>query len=320
MKAIYTTGYGDVSCLEVRNLEDPVARGDRVLVEVHACSVNPVDWKIRKGEIKPSGKKTPPKVLGCDFSGVVTGTGANCSQFKKGDRVWGVLDPARGGAYAEYLLTGEGNIAHAPSNLNDVEAASIPLVGSTALQLLVNKAGAKSGQHVLVNGCSGGVGNAAVQIAKALGTVVTGVCGPQNVELARQLGCDYVIDYTADDFLAGAATYDVFLDAVGNRDYDTVRRCLKPSGAYVTTRVTFSSVLGMPLLNMFRKQKAYAVIVKPDNRDLDTLREFVETGMLKPLVAKIFPFDQVGDAHLLSEKGRVVGKIVLAIKEPLKES
>ncbi len=313
MKAVYTTGYGEVNCLEVRNLKSPALKSNHLLIKVHACSINPVDWKIRKGNIKPLGKKNPPKILGCDFSGVVTGVGANCSQFKEGDRVWGALDPAKGGAYAEYLLTQETNIAHAPWNLNDVEAASIPLVGLTALQLLTKKADLKLGQHVLINGCSGGVGSAAVQIAKALGCIVTGICSSQNVEFAKKLGCDHVIDYTANNFLTDSPTYDVFLDAVGNKNYHTTRQCLKPSGIYVTTRVTFNSILGMPLLNIFRKQKAYAIIVKPCSQDLDKLKKFIEAKLLKPVIAKTFPLDHIRDAHLLSEKGKVMGKLVLKI-------
>ncbi len=314
MKTIYTTGYGEVSCLKIKSLKDPVPKNDQLLVKVHACSINPIDWKIRKGDIKPLGKKKPPKVLGCDFSGVVADVGANCLQFKKGDRVWGSLDPVKGGAYAEYLLTKENNITYAPWNLNDVEAASIPLVGLTALQLLINKAGVRPDHHVLVNGCSGGVGSAAIQIAKALGCMVTGVCSSRNIKLATQLGCDHVIDYTAGNFLTGLTTYDVFLDAVGNQKYHTIGQCLKPSGTYVTTRVTFSSVLGMPLLNIFRKQKAYAVIVKPNSQDLNTLKKFVEAEVLKPVIAKIFPFHQIKNAHLMSEKSKVAGKLVLEIK------
>ncbi len=313
MKAIYMNGYGGVESLEVRELDDPLPENDQALVQVHACSVNPVDWKIRKGDIKPPPGKSPPTIPGGDFAGRLTSVGAGFSQFQEGDRVWGLIDPAKGGAYAEYLVAKEDNIGLAPSNLNSVNAASIPLVGLTAYQALVNKGQAEPGQQVLVNGCSGGVGIAAVQIAKALGCEVTGVCSTANVEQVTQLGCDHVIDYTKDEVLSAGANYDLIFDAVGNKDYGLASNCLKPRGVYVTTTLSFSAVLGNPIFNLFRKRKGHAVLVKANRNDLDALKALVEEGKLKPVVERTFSLDQVREAHTLSERGKVVGKLVLEV-------
>ncbi len=313
MKAIVTNEYGSVEVLKHEEVEKPVIKDDEILVQVHACSVNPVDWKIRRGDAKLLTGRKPPRILGGDYAGIVAEAGRWITNYKTGDAVWGMVNAFKGGTYAEFVKVKKEEIGPKPKNLSFEEASSIPLVGLTAYQSLVYKDRLKKGDHIIVNGCSGGVGIFGVQIAKALGCKVTGVCSTNNVQLAKKMGVDEVIDYTREDVLKDEEAYDIFFDAVANKSFFQTKITLKPGGTYITTVPSFQSIVLGPLINMLYPRKVKNIFVKPSTKDLAILKEIVENGKLVPVVEKVYSLDQVREAHARSETGRVVGKIVLKV-------
>lgn len=241
MRAIVTTKYGSVEVLEEQEVEKPVTQHNDILIQVYAFSVNPVDWKVRRGDAKLLTGRKPPKILGADYAGMVIEVGKQITNYKMGDAVFGMVNAFKGGTYAEFVKVKEEETCLKPENLSFEEAASLPVVAVTAYQSLVRQGQLKQGDHVLINGCSGGVGLSGVQIAKTLGCKVTGVCSTKNVEVAKKMGVDHVIDYTKEDIL----------------------------------------------------------------------KEMAERGKLVPVLEKVYPFEQIQEAHARSETGRVVGKIVI---------
>ncbi len=313
MKAIVTKRYGSVEVLELQTVSKPVIKANEVLVRVHAASVNPVDWKIRSGKLKLMTGLKPPKILGADYAGVVAEVGRQVSNYKIGDHVWGKVNSYKGGAYAEYLKVKEEELAIKPEKLSFEEAASIPNVGLTAYQSLVYEGRLKAGHHVMINGCSGGVGLAGLQIAKALGCEVTGVCSTRNVELEKTMGADHVIDYKKEDVLRHKEAYDIFFDAVASQSFFKARKALKPGGIYVTTVPSFQSEVLGPIVNMISAKKMKKIMVKSSHQDLVVLREIAENGGITPVIEKVYALEQVSDAHRRSESGRVVGKVILKV-------
>ncbi len=313
MRAIVTKKYGPVEVLEHREVARPVITDEEILVQVVACSVNPVDWKIRRGDARLLTGRKPPRILGCDYAGIVAEVGGQVTNYKSGDTVWGMVNALRGGTYAEFVAVKREEIGPKPNNLSFDEAASIPLVALTAYQSLVYKGRLKKGDHIIINGCSGGVGLAGLQIAKALECKVTGVCSTDNLHLARKLGTDEVVDYTKENVLRTAESCDIFFDAVANQSFFRAKTMLKPGGAYVTTVPSFQSMVMGPLINWVGTRKVKYVFVKPNAHDLAILKEMVECGKVVPVVEKVYSLDQVREAHTRSETGRVVGKIVLKV-------
>jgi NADPH:quinone reductase-like Zn-dependent oxidoreductase len=204
-------------------------------------------------------------------------------------------------------------IAPKPQNLNFEEAASLPLASLTAYQSLVYKGQLQQGDHVMINGCSGGVGLSGLQIAKTLGGRVTGVCSTKNLELGKKMGADDIIDYTNEDVLKEKNAYDIFFDAVGNRSFSQVKETLKPHGIYVTTLPSFQSILLGPLINVLGSKKLKKIMVTPRRKDLAVLKEMAENGKLVPVLEKVYSMDQIREAHTRSETGRVVGKVVVKV-------
>ncbi len=313
MKAILTKEYGNANVLAMADIEKPTIEDGELLIQVMATSVNPMDWKIRSGEMKMMTGKTPPQVLGADFAGIVSEVNSSVKGFKKGDEVYGMVNGMKGGAYAEYLKIKEDMLALKPSNINFDEAASLPLVAQTAYQALVHKAQVKKGDHVLINGATGGVGSAAVQIAKALGGTVTGVCSTKNIEFAKSLGTDHIVDYKKENVLTNRNSYDIIFDTIGNHSFAEFKPTLKPGGTFVTTMPTIPAMLFGSILNLFRSKKSEIVMSASKTEDLNAIRKMVQEGKLKPQITEIFTMDKIKDAHILSEKGRVVGKIVIKI-------
>ncbi|MFZ2197857.1 MAG: NADP-dependent oxidoreductase, partial [Thermodesulfovibrionales bacterium] len=212
MKAVVIEKYGGADVLEIKDIPLPVVEDQDLLIEVHAASVNPVDWKIREGYFKEMIPYKFPLVLGWDVAGVVKETGASTTLFKAGDRVFSRTDIARNGTYAEYVAVDEGLVALLPDNLSFREAAAVPLACQTAWQALIEMAHVKQGDKVLIHAASGGVGTFAVQIAKYRGAYVTATCGTANTRLVKSLGADEVIDYTATDFSEVLHDFDIVLD------------------------------------------------------------------------------------------------------------
>jgi NADPH:quinone reductase-like Zn-dependent oxidoreductase len=320
MRAIVINGYGSSDQLTMAELGDPQPGPTELLIRVRAAGVNPIDWKIRKGMLKLVLHLKFPFIPGFDISGEVAAVGSGVTRFKVGDPVYALLGPPRGGGYAELVLAQESATAHKASTLTYIEAASMPVAALTALQSLRDLGGLKPGQSALINGASGGVGTFAVQIAKALGARVTGVCGPANVELVKSLGADQVLDYTQDDFTSRGEIYDVILDAVAKCSFQSCRKALSPRGTYVTTLpnvdVLFRGMVLQPFLSLLRQrqlQRAKTVFVKARSTDLEYLSGLADQGKLKPVIDRVFTLERVRAAHDYSESERARGKIVIEV-------
>ena len=313
MRAIVTQQYGDVDVLNVREIERPSIRGDEILVRVHACSVNPIDWKVRKGDFRILTGLKPPRILGSDYAGVVVEVGHRITAYRPGDAVWGFVDTFQRGTYADFVVVKAEEIGPKPANLSFVEAASLPTVGLTAYQALVHYGRMRKADHVLINGSSGGVGLSAVQIARALGGRVTGVCSTRNLQTVMAMGADDVIDYTRQDIFNDGPSYDIFFDVVSNQSFTRARTRLKPSGIYVRTLPSLQSMVLGPFVNLVSARKVKVFDCKASARDLATLRQIVEAGSLVPVIENVYRLDQVRVAHQQSETGHVVGKLVIQI-------
>jgi NADPH:quinone reductase-like Zn-dependent oxidoreductase len=321
MRAILRRKWGSPDVLELGEAERPALADDRVLVRVRASSVNKADWHALTGTpllarpmlggiLKPKARQ-----LGTDFAGVVEAVGNDVTDVKTGDEVFG----GRDGAYAEYVAA----IAYAPkpANVSFEEAAAVPVAGLTALQGLRDHAHLQPGQHVLINGASGGVGTFAVQIAKALGAHVTAVCSTRNVELVRSLGADRVIDYTKEDFTRGGDRYDALLDISGSKSFRRCRRVLKPGAPIVVIGGhagggpfgTLGHLAGMWLASRLGSSKATFFIAKFTKADLDTLGELLESGKVKAAIEKRYTLSETAEAMRYFGEGHVQSKLVITI-------
>lgn len=313
MKAIAIGQYGSAQVLQVVDLPTPQIRPDQMLVKVYASSVNPIDWKIRSGQLQPFSGYGFPMQLGFDLAGEVVIVGSRVTKFQAGDRVFAYLDSFPGGAYAQYAAVSEQVACQVPANFSYEEAAAVPLAGTTALQALRDLGEIKPGQRVLINGASGGVGTFAVQIAKAMETEVVGVCSSKHLELVQSLGADRVIDYTTTDFTQEPQQYDIVFDAVGKSSFFACRNVLKPNGNYVTTLPTFESLWSVGLTFLFPGQKAKLVFAQANGKDLAQLRDWMEAGKLRPVIERTYPLEDTASAHQESEQGHVTGKLVITV-------
>jgi 2-desacetyl-2-hydroxyethyl bacteriochlorophyllide A dehydrogenase len=313
MKAVFINKYGSADELIIGNLPMPVPSEHQVLVKIFASSVNPVDWKFRKGDLKIVTGFKFPILLGKDFAGEVFETGALVKNFKPGDKVWGQMGGTTGGAYAEFAAVNENSLGPMPDSLNFLEAASIPLVGLTALQSIRNKTNIKKGNSVLINGAAGGVGTLAIQIAVEFGAVVTGVCGSKNVEFVKSLGAHHVIDYQKKDFSKEDQRYDVILDFIGNYSFLNCHKVLKSNGIYLTATPRLFSMVSGYIASIFSKKKQVVIFAKPSVSDLNYLKDLIYNGKLKPIIDRVFPLSQIAEAHRFNEKGHSRGKIVIDI-------
>lgn len=313
MKAIVIKKYGASEVLEVNDVPKPIIKDDQLLVRQMATSVNPVDWKIRAGKFKVfTGIRLPKMgILGADVAGEIVEVGKDIKHFRKGDRIFAMVNTLTGGAYAEFVSVPESFAATKPVNMSFEESAAVPLAALTALQALRDKAKIRSGAKVLINGASGGVGIFAVQIAKALGADVTAVCSTKNLELVRSVGADNVIDYTKEDFTRNNQQYDIVFDVVANQSFSQCKNILKSKGIYVTTVPTLSVISQIFWTSFWPGRKAAFFSVKPSSKDLNFLRELIEAGKIKSVIDQSYPFSQVSTAHNHSETGHVKGKIVL---------
>ncbi|MEN8155299.1 MAG: NAD(P)-dependent alcohol dehydrogenase, partial [Acidobacteriota bacterium] len=240
MKAVAYNKYGAPDVLEITEKNKPELPADKILVKVKASSVNPVDYKIRRGDMKALTGKIFPKLAGSDFAGVVEDKGSAVEDFRKGDKVYGFMNPMKGGAYAEFIIVDPEKTALMPDNLSFEEAASMPVAALTALQALSYLGNVKEGTSVLINGATGGVGSFAVQIAKALGAEVTGLCSGKNMEFCKKLGADNVFDYSKDGLAGSGKKFDVFFDAAAKTNFSKSKMYLKKRGIYITTIPTFN--------------------------------------------------------------------------------
>jgi len=322
MQAIVGEEYGGPEVLELRDVDVPALHPDGVLVRVRASSVNPYDWHVMRGLprlVRLSEGSSRPKqpIRGVDVAGVVEAVGENVTAFRPGDEVFG----AKAGALAEYVCAGPKNVLAAkPAGLTFEQAAAIPLAGVTALQALRDKGRLEAGQRVLVNGAAGGVGTFAVQIAKALGADVTGVCSTRNVDLVTSIGADRVLDYAEVDFARSDERYDLVLDNVGNRSLSDLRRALTPHGALVVVGGGGGNWIGpmmLPLraamLSPFVGQRLLPLLAKHTQDDLLVLKELAETGKIVPVIDRTYPLAEAAEAIRYLETGHARGKVVVAV-------
>ncbi|MEP0885944.1 NAD(P)-dependent alcohol dehydrogenase [Trichocoleus sp. ST-U3] len=313
MKAVTINQYGSASVLHYTDIEQPRIKPEQMLVKVQASSVNPVDWKIRSGQLQLLTGYNFPLVLGFDVAGTVVEVGAGVTRFKAGDEIYAYLDSIPGGAYAEYAAVSERAACLLPNNMTYEQAAAVPLAATTALQSLRDLGLIQSGHQVLINGSSGGVGTFAVQIAKALGAEVTAVSSTKNLELMTSLGADYVIDYTNTDITQNTRQYDIILDAVGKQSFSSCQAILKPNGIYVNTLPMPDTLVQGCLTFFLPGKKAKVVIAQSNSKDLGFLKELIEAGKMRSLIQQTYPLSEVATAHTTSEQGRVVGKLVITM-------
>jgi alcohol dehydrogenase len=322
--------YGDNSRVRLADVPVPVVGHDDLLVKVHAASVNPVDTKIRDGKLKLLISYRMPLVLGNDLAGTVTAVGAGVTRFKVGDAIYARLDKHRIGAFAEYAVVREGVAALKPANLTFEEAASLPLVGLTAWQALIDIGRLQAGQKVLIHAGSGGVGTFAIQLARHIGAKVYTTVGQRNLELVQQLGADVAIDYRSERFEDVARDCDVVLETLGDdlllRSFQSVKRGGVVVSIGNTPTAAFAREWGLnPLLVfviglMSRKAMAAAreagaryeyLFMRTDGEQLRQIAQLVESGTIKPVLDKVFPLREVREALAYSESGRATGKIVI---------
>lgn len=316
MKAVVYHRYGSPAVLKVVEVEKPVPQANEVLVKVYAAAANPLDWhKMRAAPflVRLSDGLLAPKDprLGADIAGRVLEVGSQVTQFQPGDEVFGEIGA---GGFAEYVAVKPNAIAPKPANLTFAEAATIPVAGFTALQGLRDTGKLQPGQTVLVNGASGGVGTFAVQIAKAFGAEVTGVCSTRNLELVRKIGADQVIDYTQTDFTRTGRRYDLILDAIGNRSVADCRRALTAQGVCaVAGFTTLARLFQILLLGSWGGQKMSNFLAKPNQADLLALKALVEAGKVQPVIDRSYPLAETAEAIRYLETGRARGKVVINV-------
>ncbi|MEK1834435.1 MAG: NADP-dependent oxidoreductase [Pseudomonas sp.] len=333
MKAFIIERYGKKVALRATEMPEPELGKDDVLVQIHAAGVNPLDLKIRDGEFKMILPYRMPLILGNDLAGIVVRVGSQVQQFKPGDEVYARPDDDRIGAFAEFIAINQGSLAIKPKGLTMEEAASIPLVGLTAWQALVEKANLKKGQKVLIHAGSGGVGTLAIQLAKHLGATVATTTSTANVEWVKHLGADIVIDYRKDDFEKVLHDYDVVLNSLGTDTLEKSLRILKPGGKLISISgppdADFAKNAGlsgflklvMGLLSYGIRKKAkrrgvsYSFLyMKASGDQLRKLTALIDSGVIRPVVDRVFPFESTPDALAYVETGRAKGKVIVRVK------
>ena len=327
MKAIQFDRYGSPDVLELRDIPVPAVGDDELLVRVRAASVNPLDWHFMRGmpylirlmaglsRPKPGARK-----LGADMAGIVEAVGQNVTEFKPGDEVFGGLEER--GTLAEYVTVSQtAAVVSKPARLTLEQAAGVSVAACTALQALRDKGHLQPGQKVLVNGASGGVGTFAVQIAKALGGNVTGVCSTRNTAMVAKIGADAVIDYTREDFTQAARHYDLLIDIAGNRSLSETRRVLQPQGTLVVVGGPnkgnwigpFSRTLTMAVRAPTVSQRMTSFLAHQTRADLMVLRELIEDERITPVIDTTYPFAETAEAMRYLEEGHATGKVVITI-------
>ncbi len=333
MKGFVLNRYGKKEKLHLTAIAEPTLKENEVLVQVHAAGVNLLDSKIRDGEFKLLLAYKPPFVLGHDVAGVVSKIGSKVSRFKVGEEVYARPSDFRIGTFAEYVAVKEPDLALKPQNLTMTEAASIPLVGLTVWQVLVEKMNIKKGQKIFIQAGTGGVGTFAIQLAKHFGAFVATTTSVANTELVKSLGADVIIDYKTQDFETILKDYDFVLNSQDTKTLEKSLKILKPNGKVVSISgppdVEFANEIGlswfvkivMRLLSFGIQRKAKKLNVnfsflfmKAEGKQLSEITALIESGKIRPVVDKIFPFENTNEAMAYVESGRAKGKVVIKIK------
>jgi NADPH:quinone reductase-like Zn-dependent oxidoreductase len=324
MQAYVYTRYGPPEVLELKEIEQPIPKDDEVLVKVHATSLNAYDWHLLRADpflvrLMAGGLLRPKtaSIPGADIAGVVEAVGSAVTQFQPGQAVYGEVTVSGCGGYAEFAATVERALALKPENLTFEQAAAVPMAGMTALQGLRDVGAIQPGQKVLIQGASGGVGTFAVQLAKHFGTEVTGVCSTGNIEMVRSLGADFVIDYKKEDFTKSGVQYDLILAVNGYHPLSAYQRALTPQGRYVMAGGTVGQMFQAILLGQFYSKtggrRMGGVSAKTRQKDLLELKELIESGAIKPVIDKVYPFSQAIEALRYIDTKHAKGKVVVTV-------
>jgi len=325
MKAVVYRCYGSPEVLEYTDVAKPTPADDEVLVKVVAAAVNPLDWHYMRGEpyiirLIGAGIGAPTDSrIGVDFAGIVEAVGASVTEYKPGDEVFG----GSTGAFAQYLTVRvDRGFAIKPANMSFAHAASVGIAGVTAIQALRDHGNLQPGDEVLINGASGGVGTFAVQIAKSMGAVVTGVCSTRNVAMVSALGADHVIDYKKENYIEGGKKYDVVIDMVGNHSLLSHEDVLTPDGRFVIVGGSSGNWLGplirpigAKLIAPFVDQEFFMIMAILAKSDMEALAELMNSGQLTPVLDKRFKLSETADAITYSETGRARGKIIIEVDQ-----
>ena len=333
MKAFIVKRYGKKEKLQLTEVAEPIVKENEVLVQVHAAGVNQLDSKVKNGEFKLILPYKAPFTLGHDVAGVVTKVGSRVTKFKVGDEVYARPADHRIGTFAEYISMNENDVALKPENISMEEASSIPLVGLTAWQALVEKANLKKGQKVFIQAGSGGVGTFAIQLAKHLGATVATTTSANNIDLVKSLGADIVIDYKKEDFETRLKDYDVVLNSQDTKTLEKSLRILKPNGKVISISgppdVDFAKQIGAPwfvklimkILSSGIRKKAKRLRVnfsflfmRAEGNQLSEITSLINAGIIRPVMDKVFPFEQTNEALAYVESGRSKGKVVVKVK------
>lgn len=324
MKAIAYTKYGSPDVLQIQEFAKPTPKDNEILIRIYATTVTSGDWRLRSLEM-PSGfglisrlvfgvSKPRQPILGTELAGEVESIGKDVRNFKVGDRVF-AFSSFLMGCYAEYkCMPEDGMVALKPPNLTYEEAAALSFGGTTALDFL-RRANLQQGEKVLVNGASGGVGTAAIQLAKHFGAEVTGVCSTANLELVRSLGVDRAIDYTKEDFTKNGETYDIIMDTVGNAPFSRSKNSLKEKGRLLLVLAGLPEMLQSPWVSVTSNKKVIAGPVDERVEDLRFLASLAEAGEFKPVIDRCYPFEQIAEAHRYVDTGRKRGNVAIELKQ-----
>lgn len=326
MKAIVYHQYGSPDVLELTEVEKPTPRDDEVLLKVRAASVNPADWHLLRGEpyiarLQLGLRKPKVRILGCDVAGWVEAVGKNVTTLQPGDEVFGSPFMHGFGAFAEYACVPEDLLAPKPATLSFERAATVPLAASTALQGLRDHGQIEPGHRVLIVGASGGVGTFAVQIAKSFDAEVSGVCSTRNADMVRSLGADHVIDYTREDFTQSGHKYDLIFQLAGTRSPSECRRALTSRGTLVLISGESDGrwigpvdrIIKALVLSPFVSQKMASFTVKPNQKDLQFLKQLIEAGTLTPVIDRTYSLSETPEAIRHLEEGHARGKVVIRV-------
>jgi 2-desacetyl-2-hydroxyethyl bacteriochlorophyllide A dehydrogenase len=314
VKAIVMNAYGGPDVLELKEVDEPEITENDVLVNVHAASLNAGDYFSMRGSpwlarFTVGFPKPKDHILGWDVAGHVEAVGENVKRFQPGDKVFASCESA----LAEYACVSEDKVAMAPTTLTLEQAAAVPSAAMTALHALRDQANVQPGQKVLINGASGGVGTFSVQVAKALGAEVTGVCNTRNIDMVHSIGADHVIDYKKEDFTQSGQHYDLILDNVGNHSFADYRRALTPEGIHLpnTGHGGMSYVIKAYVLSALMRQHASPFLSVPNAEDLLYIKELIETGKVKPVIDKTYPMSETRQAFRYLEEEHARGKVVI---------
>ena len=323
MKAIVYERYGPPDVLELKEVEKPTPKDNEVLIKTHATTVTSGDWRARSLDVPVGfglisrlffGVSRPRQpILGTELAGEIESVGKDVGKFRIGDQVF-AFSGADMGCHAEYkCMPEDGAVALKPANLTYDEAAAISFGGTTALDFF-RRGKLQSGERVIVNGASGGVGTAAVQLAKHFGADVTGVCSAANVELVRSLGATHVIDYTKEDFMQNGETYDVIVDTVGTAPFSRSKDSLKEGGRLLLVLGGLPDMLQIPWVSMTSSKKIIAGPATARAEDLRFLAELAQAGEFRPVIDRRYPFEQIAEAHSYVDTGRKKGNVIITLE------